>query len=295
MTIHFHKMTAAGNDFICIDNTAGRYDAWVESPGFRNAVTALCARGTGVSADGVIVSLPLPAHPLADIRARFFEPDGSEAELCGNGTACFAEWALATGQVTGKNVTILTAAGIAKATRLPETEGRIRVCIPPPRDLRMGVRVTVGGREWELDTLIAGVPHAVAYVQDLEDTDVHWWGKLIRWHPAFQPRGINANFVKILEEGHLAIRTFEFGVEAETLACGTGSAASAIASSLRMNWADEFLRGDRPVMVDVRGQETVKVWFICDGADRIVRDVCLETRVVAVYEGEVHPGFLPVV
>ena len=287
----FTKMTAAGNDFICFDNTGGEFNALIESGKAAGLAKALCRRGLGVGADGLIFASRLDQHPLADIRARFFEPDGSEAELCGNGTACFTQWVLASGLLKGREVRILTDAGMAMGTPNPAEPGRVRVCIPQPFDLQLKVPVEAAGRHWDLATVVTGVPHAVIYVTDLETADVTGWGRAIRFHPLFQPRGINANFVKILGVGHLAVRTFEFGVEAETLACGTGSASAAIITALRENWPRLYWTGDEPVLIDVRGGETLKVWFTCrDGV--AVTDVCLETRVRTVYEGRLSPDMI---
>jgi len=142
-----------------------------------------------------------------------------------------------------------------------------------------------------LHHLNTGVPHAVAFVDSLESIDVDHWGSAIRHHAHFQPRGANANFVKVLEPGHIALRTFEFGVEAETLACGTGSAAAAILSCLCHDWAPEFSAGDRPVLVDVRGDETLRVWFVSHEKRGII-DVCFETRARALCEGELLPELI---
>ena len=111
------------------------------------------------------------------------------------------------------------------------------------------VEVTAAERHWRMDTVVTGVPHAVVYVEDLATVDVLRAGAAIRWHPRFQPRGINVNFAQILDVGHLALRTFEFGVENETLACGTGSAAAAIMSTLRFGWPEVYRRGETPVLV----------------------------------------------
>lgn len=287
----FTKLTAAGNDFICFDNLSGAYDALLGSPELAVFVRRLCRHGLGVGADGVIFASRGAEHPLANIRARFLEPDGSEAELCGNGTACFTQWVGDAGLVTAPEVVILTVAGMARGKRLPGLPpGRVRVCIPEPHDLRLERPVAVDGVIQPLASVITGVPHAVVFVEDLEGCNVAGLGSRLRWLPEFQPRGINVNFTKVLGEGHIAVRTFEFGVEAETLACGTGSASAAIVTVLKQGWKCAFRCGETPVCVDVRGGETLKVWFEMQ-ADESISNVCLETRVRTVYRGVLAPEF----
>jgi len=235
-TIRFAKLNAAGNDFVCLDNTRGAYDRLLGSAVLREFVRRICRRGLAVGADGVMFACPPGGHAGADIVARFLEPDGSEAELCGNGTACFTHWTITSGLVPGPFIVIATAAGMARGRMLPREPGRVQVCVPDPRGLQRDLDVEVNGEPWRLDCLDTGVPHAVAYVEDLEGLDVGRWGPGIRYHATFQPRGVNANFVQVRGVGHIAVRTYEFGVEAETLACGTGSAAAAILTCLRYNW-----------------------------------------------------------
>ncbi|MBT3380400.1 MAG: diaminopimelate epimerase [Lentisphaerae bacterium] len=282
--ISFSKLAAGGNDFICLDNTAGKLDVPLHPDNLPAFVRALCRRGLAIGADGVIVGCDLGNGGGIDIVARFLEPDGSEAELCGNGTACFTLWAIENEIVSGPEVKILTAAGTAVGRVVDVEDGRVRVCVPNPRDLQFGIDLEVKGEVWQLDYIQTGVPHAIAFVDRLDRLDVDHWGTGIRHHDHFQPRGVNANFVQVFEPGHIGVRTFEFGVEDETLACGTGSAAAAIVSALRFRWPDSYRTGDTPVRVDVRGGETLLVWFVCSEGDQIT-DVCLETRARPIYSG----------
>ncbi len=291
-SLRFTKLSAAGNDFICVDATMPETLAALEAHGLSGLVRRLCPRGLGIGADGLILAVPRTGHPFAEMQARFFDPDGSEVELCGNGTACFAEWALASGLARGPEVCIATPAGLARGKRNPAEPGRVRVCIPQPRDLMFGVSVEAEGRSWEVDTVVTGVPHAVVPVESVDAVDVRLAGALLRRHPAFGPRGVNVNFTETLEVGRIAVRTFEFGVEDETLACGTGCSSAAFVTALRERWPERYLDGTEPVLVDVRGGETLKVWFIARPADGVVEDVCLETRVRTVYDGVVRPEFL---
>lgn len=289
--IEFCKLHSAGNDFVCIDNTNGRFDAVIDNGAMVDFVKSVCRRGLGVGADGVILACERGTGAGIDIVARFLEPDGSEAKLCGNGTACFTYWLVAKGLLTGPEVTILTGAGTATGSIRQEDPRRIRVCVPNPKKLDWALSLEAAGREWTLDYADTGVPHVVVPVADhLEDVDVQRIGKAIRWHERFAPEGVNVNFVQVLDVGRLAIRTFEFGVEAETLACGTGSAAAAILTALRERWPDEYLRGKKPVEARVLSGASLLIWFEFGPGGGVV-DVCLETRVMPVYEGSLSAFF----
>lgn len=290
--IDFTKLNSAGNDFVCVDNTTGRFTPLLENPQIlAKTIKAICRRGLAVGADGVVFACQIGDGAGIDIVARFFEPDGSEAKLCGNGTACFTYWAIHAGLVPGPAVTILTGAGTAQGRVDDEDPQRIRVCVPDPRNLAMDVAVDLHGDLWTLDLVDTGVPHAIAYVEHLDTLDLDFWGSGIRHHPHFGKAGVNANFVHVEAVGHISVRTFEFGVEAETLACGTGSAAAAILTALRHQWPDEYRRGERPVKVTVRSGDQLLIWFVCDDGQN-VHNVCLESVVRPVYNGTLRPEFI---
>ncbi len=286
-TMEFVKLSGSGNDFICIDNRSGRYDSIMDCPGRTGHFAAsLCHRGTGVGADGVIFAIAPEIEGVSDIGARFFEADGSETELCGNGTACFAHWSISAGFVPDRELRILTPAGVVLAQNIDGSY--VRVCIPTPEDILTDVEVDVDGRTWTCDTVIVGIPHAVTYVDDVSALDVARWGAAIRRHELFAPKGINANFVQILGEGRIAVRTFEYGVEGETLACGTGSSASAILTAIREGWGPPYSTGEKAVLVQTQSGDVLRVCFTLEG-ETDVADVCLETIVRFVYTGVLHP------
>ncbi len=239
-----------------------------------------------MGADGVIFALTSQAPEHSDVAARFFEADGSEAELCGNGTACFVHWMIGHRCNRGADLRILTPAGIVRGRNADDKY--VRVCIPLPEEIRSDVQLTVAGAPMTCDFAIAGVPHVVKYVQDINEVDVDRLGRRIRHHERFAPRGANANFVEVLGEGRLAIRTFEFGVEAETLACGTGSASAAILAAIRNKWPAEYFRGEKPVEVLAGSGDTLRIYFQMNDEGKIV-DLCLETVVRYVYSGILHP------
>jgi diaminopimelate epimerase len=305
--IELVKLSGSGNDFVCLDNRDGRFDPLLEAPArIGTFARSVCSRGMGVGADGVIFACRVEDGIDADIAARFLEADGSEAELCGNGTAVFVRWALANqwfgpaphepagadpllafgNGATDSEIRVLTQAGIVrgKAVDVPY----IRVCIPLPHDVRLAQQIKLDRRLWEYDYVVTGVPHAVAQVADVDRTDVAKWGPAFRHHATFQPRGVNANFVQVLDVGRLAIRTFEFGVEAETLACGTGCAAAAILSTIRNRWPAAFRQGEEPVLLRTRGGDVLRVYLKLQD-DNSVTDLCLDTIVRFAFRGELHP------
>jgi len=286
-SIDFVKLAGSGNDFICIDNRDGRFDELIRSGEVGHFARTLCHRGPSIGADGLIFAERTDLLPDVPIFARFFEPDGTSAELCGNGTACFIYWAVANGWLPeGEEVKTLTTAGVVRGEKRP---GRyVRVCIPSPEEMQTDLEVSADGRCWKLDFLITGVPHAVTYVDDVANVDVARWGPPIRHHERFRPRGVNVNFVQVLGVGEIALRTFEFGVEGETLSCGTGSAAAAIVTALRHGWPEEYLSGSKPVRIAARSGDVLKVFFTVKDDGSIV-DVCLETVVRCIFSGCMYP------
>ena len=286
--IEFAKLSGSGNDHICIDNRDGRFDALLGAPErVGRFARVLCRRGLGVGADGLIFACRCDDPVLGDVAARFFEPDGSPAELCGNGTACLARWVLDDGWVCGETVRIVWPAGVVRGHR---ADGRyVRVCIPEPTSIETDVELVADGTPCRCDVALTGVPHAVLYVDRVESVDMAGLAPAIRGHERFGPRGVNVNFAQVLGEGHLAVRTFEFGVEAETLACGTGSATAALLAARRFGWPEPYLTMARPIRVEVRGGDTLRV-FIRLGDDGTPEHVCLETVVRLAYTGTLGAG-----
>jgi diaminopimelate epimerase len=288
--LEFAKLSGSGNDFICLDNLAGRFNDLLDNPArVEHFAKVLCDRGIAIGADGLVFACPSEVPEHADLGARFFEPDGSETELCGNGTACFAHWAIGNGWSPGEELRILTSAGMVRAQDCED--GYVRACIPLPEGIQRDLQVQADDRTFACDFAITGVPHLIIYVEDVDELEVAHWGPILRHHPQYQPRGVNANFVEVLREGELAVRTFEFGVEAETLACGTGSSAAAILAALRFGWGAEYTKGDKPVRIRSRGGDVLRVWFeLAD--DGAVTDLCLETIVRRIYTGTADPDLV---
>jgi diaminopimelate epimerase len=217
LKILFSKYQGSGNDFIVIDDRSASFPLHNQQ-----LIRFLCARNWGIGADGLIL---LQTSSIADYRMRIFNPDGLEADLCGNGLRCLILYLKDLG-FKEEEFRIET----QKATLSCGMLGTIiRTQLPIPRVLHWGIAL---GEEvsYEVFVVDIGVPHAVIFVEDLEEYPVEILGKWIRLHPRFAPDGVNVNFVKVASDGSLRIRTYERGIEGETLSCGTGAAAAALVS-----------------------------------------------------------------
>jgi diaminopimelate epimerase len=265
MQIDFTKMNGAGNDFIIIDNRSGSIRLTAEQ------ITRLCDRHRGVGADGLIL-LKTCDSGKADWAWDFYNNDGGSAEMCGNGARCFARYV---GKVTGidKPFRFETRAGIISARFSGEN---VTVTLTPPRDLRLREKVALAAGPTELHSLDTGVPHAVLFVQDADKAMVQPIGAEIRFHSHFAPRGTNVNFVQVRGPGAIRVRTYERGVEGETLACGTGVTASALIAAELHNFAS-------PVKVQVQGGDLLEVSFEGKGAQ--LANIALTGPAEFVFEG----------
>jgi diaminopimelate epimerase len=213
MRIAFWKMHGAANDFILADDRALSFPA-----DDRDWLVRIMARRTGVGAEGVLLIQP---SSQADFRMRFFNPDGGEVDMCGNGARCIARLAHEIGAAP-RQMRIETRAGLIRA----EVAGdQVLLHLTEPRDWKLNQRLEVAGKILMAHSVNSGVPHVMVEVNDLDAANVQELGRALRRHPAFAPGGTNANFVQITGPQSLRLRTYERGVEAETLACGTGIVA----------------------------------------------------------------------
>lgn len=230
MKISFKKMNGTGNDFVIVDNRGGEVSLAAEQ------VARVCDRRRGVGADGLIL---IESSQGADFLMHFYNSDGSEAEMCGNGAMCSAAFAAAAGmgETEGERTNLRFATGSgpisARAARMGGVADRYRVSMEmmDAREMRLDVPVRVANRTGTVHFMVVGTRHAVVPVEDaarLTANEIEELGRLLRWDPAFAPAGANVNFVSIDEGGRIHIRTYEKGVEAETHACGTGSVAAAV-------------------------------------------------------------------
>ncbi len=221
MPLPFVKMSGTGNDFILIDHRESRLTREV-MPEFARLI---CRRRFSVGADGLIL---IEDSDKADFKWLFFNGDGSEAEMCGNGARCAARFAYMQG-IAPAHMRFETLAGIIEAK---VADINVSVLMTEPGDFRMNRQVDVDGRTLDLHSVDTGVPHAVLFVEDFEQVDICGTGRAIRFHPEFMPAGTNVNFVQPLEDGSLKVRTYERGVENETMACGTGAVAAALTGAV---------------------------------------------------------------
>ncbi|MCD5397797.1 diaminopimelate epimerase [candidate division NPL-UPA2 bacterium] len=265
--IKFTKMCAAGNDFIIIDNREKGL-----SRGEADLARELCQRRFAIGADGLL--LLENSSQGNDFRMRIFNPDGSEAEMCGNGARCLARFARKQG-IAEERLTFETLAGQMEA----EVHGEeVRLKLADPTDIKLHLHLHLDGGTHEVHYLNTGVPHIVLLRETLEDAPVDEWGRELRYHKEFAPRGANVNFIKVQDRHSLYLRTYERGVEKETLACGTGATAAAIAA---------FSLGQvvkPPIEVHTRGGEILKIYF--DASSPMITNVYLEGKAHFIYEGE---------
>ena len=270
--IHFYKMTGTGNDFIVIDNRKRIVDA----DHCHDFVRSICRSRVSVGADGVIL---IENDPETDFRWRFFNADGSEPKMCGNGARCAARFAYLTGIVDKPRMSFRVGTGIISA-ELWDT--KVKVQMPKPEDLRRNLKVEVNGRVFTLDFLNTGVPHAVCFLKDkkeLEAVDIVRLGYALRSHDIFRPDGTNVNFACVDDSHNLSARTYERGVEGETLACGTGAIASALLAAVRGE-------AESPVEVRVQSGEILTIHFKKAKGSVPFEDVCLEGGALVVYEAD---------
>lgn len=232
-TLGFVKMHGAGNDFVVADNR-DRLIGEAEKPRLARRV---CRRKIGIGADGLILIEDSGPDEDADYVMRYFNADGSEGELCGNGTRCAAVFAREIG-AGGISQRIATPAGLMRAEILAGSSeaATVRVAMAKPSPVRRLRLSDLPGGETELFALEVGVPHAIEVVPDVSVVDVDRRGAAIRRHAAF-PAGANANFIALDEgSGEIRLRTFERGVEAESLACGTGATAAVTVAHRFFGW-----------------------------------------------------------
>lgn len=270
--IEFWKMSGSGNDFILVDNRDGS----IEDKEMGPLVQRICRRRESVGADGVIFVIESDRF---DFGWRFLNADGGEVEMCGNGARCVARFAHLKGIAESK-MTFETLAGPIAA----EVAGqRVRVSMPLPTGLEMDIALPHESGWLTADFINTGVPHVVIQVDSLSDYPVFEQGRSIRLHPMFSPEGTNANFIKILGPDLLEIRTYERGVEDETLACGTGAVASALVAAARG-------MVESPVRAGTKGGEELMISFRKE-QDKFTH-IWFEGKTGIAYQGQLHKDAL---
>ncbi len=264
------KMSGAGNDFLLVDNRAGLLQEGEAS----ELAKAACPRRVSAGADGLIL-LERSRKAGHDFHMRTFNADGSEAEMCGNGFRCAAVFARQIGAAAQQQRVETLAGSLLAAAAGDGLSARVQMS--EPSGLEVKEELDVLGEKCALYCINTGVPHAVEFVEDVAAVDVKRRGSCIRYHAAFKPKGTNANFVQLLGGSRIKTRTYERGVEDETLACGTGAAAAAIAASLAHGYRP-------PVEVLTAGGDVLMIHFEQQGEG--VSAPFLEGPVKTVYKGE---------
>ncbi len=267
----FVKMSGAGNDFVVVDNRSLALNLTHEQ------IANLCHRRFGIGADGLLAAEPAD-QPGVDFRMRYYNADGGEAEMCGNGARCFARFVEPWPRTDPARVRFLTPAGLITGEFVGHD---IRVNLTAPTDLKLHRRADFGWSEVTFHSINTGVPHVVLEVPDIELAEVQALGRAIRYSKLFE-RGTNVNFVQITGPGELLVRTYERGVEGETLACGTGVTAAALIIHCVRGLA-------LPLRVKVRGGDTLTVNAILENlADgETFRDVTLTGPATETFRGTV--------
>ena len=274
--IPFAKMSGTGNDFIIIDHR----DSFIAEADQSEFARIVCRRKFSVGADGLIL---IENSETADFRWQFYNGDGSRAEMCGNGARCAARFAFEN-NIAPAAMRFATTAGEIEAFILDGTGESVKIRLTAPEDLRLNIPMTVGRVEQALHFINTGVPHTVVLVNDAGDVPVADWGREIRFHETFQPAGTNANFAQMVSNDTLMVRTYERGVEGETMACGTGAVASALVVAL-------LEQAKPPVTVITSGGEKLIIHFSLTGEENdrqldLAAGIFLEGPAHIIYEGQ---------
>ena len=267
--VPFVKMSGTGNDFIIIDHRR----PFLSPEAMSGFALQVCRRKFSVGADGLIL---IEDSDQADFRWRFFNGDGSLAEMCGNGARCAARFAYMHG-IAPARMKFETLAGIIEA-QVADTS--VSVKMTDPRDVQLHRRLTVDDEQLNLHSVDTGVPHAVVFVDDIESMDVCSLGSRIRHHEDFMPAGTNVNFVQE-QDGAFKVRTYERGVEDETMACGTGAVAGALIASL-------LERADSPVEIITSGGDRLTIVFDLAKGRGTADNVFLKGPAHVIYKGELN-------
>lgn len=263
-------MVGAGNDFIVVQARPDLdYTAFTQ---------AICSRHNGVGADGVLV---LDRSNSSDYRMRIINADGSEAEMCGNGARCMAAYIVANYRPTKQLFGMETLAGEIMAEAKDE---EARVKLSDPKNYMSDLNITVANNKMTVHYIDTGVPHTIVFVDGLQEVDVDNLGRLIRNHPRFAPKGTNVDFVERAREGMVAVRTYERGVEAETLACGTGAVASALIAYMHL-YPNVKQQMGASIRVVTASKEILEITFDLH-ENKVINNVWLKGSAKLIAKGE---------
>jgi diaminopimelate epimerase len=244
-TVKFVKVVGSGNDFLIVHGPD------ISGNPAATLARRICNRKFGIGADGLLL---LEKSKNADIRMRIINADGSEASMCGNGARCIALYLAQQRKNQKSRIFIETKAGIIESQIKADN---VKIKLSEPRNLKLDIPVKVSGRALKINFINTGVPHAVVFVQGLDNIDVANLGRQIRYHRSFAPAGANVDFVEVLDKKSIKVRTYERGVEDETLACGTGAVASSIVFIAKLPDSEP---GKYAINVQAHSAEVLKVY-----------------------------------
>lgn len=267
MSYAFAKYVGCGNDFILFDNRSLEFPFHLSE-----LIAKLCNRHYGIGADGLIL---LELSKLADCQFRIFNADGFEVEMCGNGIRCFVKW-LKTLGFNQSFFHIETKYGLLQAA---VKEDSIQIEMGTPSDIKWNLFVINEKETVKVHHLNTGVPHTLLFVEKIEQFNLKKWGPYIRFHPLWSPKGTNFTAVELTNSTYLKIRTYERGLEKETLACGTAATAAALATS--------FLYSiDAPLTVQMASKEELVIDF--KRQNQSFSQVTMTGKAHAVFQGQVE-------
>jgi len=264
--INFYKMSGSGNDFIIIDNR----DNVVEENNLSDFISSVCQRKMSVGADGLIL---IENAENVDFKWRFYNSDGSRAEMCGNGARCAARFAYIN-KIAGPEMSFETDAGIVSAQ---VNNGLVKVKLTDSKDLKVDFTIDLEDGSVTVSSINTGVPHVVIAVDSIDDIEVVKLGREIRYHKKFAPAGTNVNFYCPVKEDKIAIRTYERGVEDETLACGTGAVACALVYAYKAKMKS-------PISVRTKSGGWLTIYF--ESKTDTFYNIYLEGDARIIYKGE---------
>ncbi len=264
--INFYKMSGSGNDFIIIDNR----NNVVEERNLSDFISSVCRRKMSVGADGLIL---IENAENSDFKWRFFNSDGSRAEMCGNGARCAARFAYKN-KIAGPKMSFETDAGIVLAQ---VKNGLVKIKMTEAKDLKVDFAIDTDIGPVTASSLNTGVPHVVIPVDNIDDVEVVKLGRKIRYHEKFAPAGTNVNFYCPVNEDKIKIRTYERGVEGETLACGTGAVACALVHANKTN-----IRS--PISVMTKSGGLLYIYF--ESKTNTFHNIYLKGDARVIYKGE---------
>lgn len=267
--IEFTKMVASGNDFVVVGSLICSSIYLLEK-----IAKKICNRKYGVGADGLLL---LEKSKIADVKMRIFNPDGTEVEMCGNGARCVAYWISLKREVQSIKLGVETKIGIIESE---VKANNVKIKLKDPKIIKLDIPIKLNKRILKVNFINTGVPHTVIFVEGLDSIDVVNIGRRIRYHQKFKPKGTNVDFVEILKDNSIKIRTYERGVEDETLSCGTGAVASSLIA-YRLS-----LIAKVPINALTRSGEILKVYF--NKVNNSFSNIWLEGRVKIVHKGEYY-------